>query len=508
MANKKRLAINVVMNWIAMATGMVVPFLLTPFVIRHLGSAAYAVWILAVSTVSYLNLLDLGLRSAIIRYVSKSTTEGNFDEARKAIGAALWFRVMIAAGIGLFSIALAYWFPHIFKVTPDLRRAGQITVLLCALGVAITLVSGVFGGVLSGINRFDVLSSISVTQTLCRALGVFLIIRTGHGLVTLAEWEFTVILLTGLLTWASALRIYPIARVRLTKPDIKTLKMIWAYSFKTFIIIVAVQIVFNTDNIVVGHFLSLGAVTLYSVAGSLAMYSGQVSTAMGSTFIPMASGMDASGNTKDLRKLLIRGTQAALGLMLPIGITLVLRGKTFFGLWMGPAFRETSGTILQILLISQFFTIGNATAGQIAYGIDKHKSVAKWATIEAVFNLSLSLILVRIWGVYGVAWGTSISMSIVHLLFWPRYVKRELGVGIRTYIWQGWVTIVLCSMPFALATWLVDRYTHPGSLVTFFAQILLVLPVYFLSVLVLFHRPAFDIFKRWRSSRMVQQGVA
>jgi len=74
---------NVVMNWVAMAAGMIVPFFLTPFVIRHLGPVVYGIWILAVSAVSYLNLLDLGLRSAIVRYVSKSTTEGNFDEAPK-----------------------------------------------------------------------------------------------------------------------------------------------------------------------------------------------------------------------------------------------------------------------------------------------------------------------------------------------------------------------------------------------------------------------------------------
>ncbi len=135
---------------------------LTPFIVRHLGPIGYGVWILAVSTVSYLNLLDMGLRSSIVRYVSKNSAIENIIEAQKAIGAALWFRTGLAVVIGLLSIALAVAFPHLFKVPPDLQRAGQITVLLCALGVAITMISGVFGGVLSGINRFDVLSSISV----------------------------------------------------------------------------------------------------------------------------------------------------------------------------------------------------------------------------------------------------------------------------------------------------------------------------------------------------------
>src|SRR5438445_81374 len=96
MANTKRFALNVIMNWIAMAVGMVVPFFLTPFVIRSLGVAAYGVWILAVSTVSYLNILDLGLRSAIIRFVSKAEAQGKPEDATASIGAALWVRILIS----------------------------------------------------------------------------------------------------------------------------------------------------------------------------------------------------------------------------------------------------------------------------------------------------------------------------------------------------------------------------------------------------------------------------
>jgi O-antigen/teichoic acid export membrane protein len=515
MSGKKRFALNVGMNWASMALSMVVPFFLMPFVVRHLGTVGYGVWILAVSTVSYLNLLDLGLRSAIIRFVSKSTTEEKIDEAQKAIGAALWFRLLIATTIACISIALALLFPHFFKVPYDLQRASQITVLLCALGVAFGMVSGVFGGVLSAVNRFDITSGISVVQTTARAVGYVLILRNpfiGHSeskdLTALAYWELFTIVLGGLLTWFAAMKIYPPCRIRVNRPDLATLKMIWSYSFKTFIIMIAVQIVFYTDNVVVGAFLSVGAVTMYSIAGSLAMYSGAVSTTMGSTFIPMASGMDASGQTKSLQQLLLRGSQAALGLMLPIGITLLVRGKTFIGLWMGPQYSQTSGTVLQILLISQFFTIANSTGGQIAFGTGKHKSVAKWAAIEAVLNLSLSIVLIKTIGLYGVAWGTSIAMVVSHLIFWPRYVRRELGVPIRTYLWEGWIKITLCAVPFAIVSVLVDRYLHVKSLITFFTQVLLTLPVYVLGVLSIFHKPVLSAFRRWQASRLVTQGIA
>ena len=508
MATTKRFAFNVVMNWAAMAVGMVVPFFLSPIVVHRLGTVAYGVWILAVSTVAYLNLLDLGLRSAIIRYVSKAETQGNFDEARNAIAAALWFRLLIAGVVAVLSVALAYVFPHLFKVPDGLERAAQITVLLCALGVAIALLSGVYGAVLAAIHRFDVLSAVAIVQTLARAAGVILILRSGRGLVALACWEFTVVLLAGLITWLSAVRIFPACKFRLGRPEMKTLKKIWSYSLTTFIIVIAVQVVFNTDNLVVGAFMSVGVVAFYSIGGSLVAYSRQIVTALSTTFTPLASSLEASGKTAELRQLLLRGTQATLALALPVSLTLLLRGKTFIGLWMGHQYSEISGTVLQILMISQFFGVANTTAGQIAFGIEKHKTVANWAITEAALNLALSIVLVKTIGLYGVAWGTSIATALIHLIFWPRYVNKLLGVPVRQYLWEGWTKITLCSIPFGVVCAVADRYWHAGSLVVFLAQIFVTLPVYVVCVVVVFRQEAAMLYRKWRVPQLMGPGIA
>jgi O-antigen/teichoic acid export membrane protein len=490
------------MNWAAMAVGMVVPFFLTPIVVRTLGATAYGVWIIAVSTVSYLNLLDLGLRSAVIRFVSKAEAQGRTDEAQSAIGAALWFRMLIATGVAVLSIALAVAFPHLFKIPSDLQRASQITVLMCALGVAVALVSGVFGAVLAAINRYDVLSSIGAVQTVARAVGVVLILRSGGGLVSLAYWEFTVVLLSGTITCGTALKIFPSCRVRLRRrPDVETLKMIWSYSFTMFIIIIAGQIVFSTDNLVIGSFLSVSLVAFYSIGGSLILYSNQVVTAMSTTFTPLASGLDASGKLEKLRQLLMRGTQGTLGLVLPIGITLLVRGKTFIGLWMGKQYSEISGTVLQILLIGLFFTIANNTATNIMFATGRQKAVAKCAIIEAALNLSVSILLVKTIGIYGVAWGTSATMAVVHLVFWPRYVQKQLGVPARRYVWDGWLKVTVCSIPFAVACAVVERHWRAQSLLIFFLQVFATLPIYVICVAAIFRSEMQSLLRRWQASR-------
>lgn len=505
MVGTKRFAINVLMNWAAMAVGMVVPFFLTPFVVHRLGDIAYGIWILAVSTVSYLAILDMGMRSAVIRFVSKAEAQQKLEDATAAVGAALWVRVLISSGVAVLSVLLALAFPHLFtKIPANMRHAGQITVLMCALGVAVTLVSGVFGAVLAATHRFDLLSAISAVQTLARAGGVVLILKTGHGLIALAYWEVTVASLGALATVAVAWKLFPPCRVKIDKPDMGVLKMIWSYSFTTFIFIIAVQIIINSDNLVVGAFLSVGMVTFYSIGGSLMNYSGQVVSAVSTTFTPMASNLEAVGKLEELQRLLLRGTQAMLGVGLPISLALVLRGKTFIGLWMGPQYREISGTVLQILLISQFFSIADGTAGSVMMAIDKHKPVAKWAVIEAVLNFGLSIILVKTIGIYGVAWGTTIAMTFVHLTFYPRYVRKVLDIPIRKFLWEGWTKITLCSIPYAIACAITDRYWHPAHLAVFFLQIIAVLPVYALCVIAVFRGEARALFLKWQASRLVQ----
>lgn len=500
-STKRRLAINVVMNWAATAVNMVVPFFLTPFVVRHLGAEGYGVWIIAVSTVGYLNLLDLGLRSAVIRFVSKAQAKGELQEATKAIHAAVWFRILMATCVVLLSFGLAAAAPHMFKIPVELMHAAQVTMLLCGTGVGVALVGGVFGAVLAAVNRFDLLSFITMGQTLTRASGVLFILLSGRGLIALAWWELIVLSLVAVATVISAIVIFPHSRVRAGKPDMGVLRMIWSYSFTTFVFIIAVQIITNTDNLVVGAFLSVGAVTFYAIGGSLINYAYQVSGALSTTFTPLASSLEASGRFDDLRKMLIRGTQATLALALPISMGLFFRGGTFIRLWMGPEYEHISEIVVRILSISMFFGVADATAGSIMMAIEKHKPMARWAVLEAFLNLGLSIVLIKTIGIYGVAWGTSVSMAFTHLAFWPRYIKKILNVSPQTYLWQGWGKPLLCVLPFAALNAAADRYWQPVHLVVFFVQIGATLPVYCLCLALMFRDETRSVFARMLSSR-------
>ena len=119
-------------------------------------------------------------------------------------------------------------------------------------------------------------------------------------------------------------------------------------------------------------------------------------------------------------------------------------------------------------------------------------------------NLTLSILLAKSIGIYGVAWGTSIAAVGIQLSFWPRFVRRELGVPIKTYLWDGWGKIFVCSVPFAITCAVADRYWHPASMLVFFSQILVTLPVYLASSLWLFKDELRILWTNWKKPKTLE----
>src|SRR5690242_1464671 len=112
----RQIASNVLSNWFALGLTSVVGFFLAPFVVHHLGNITYGVWILITSLVSYMGLLDLGMRGAVTRFVSKGAAQQSDQEANEAVSGALWIRLWLGAAIVVVAVLLAGGFKHVFTV--------------------------------------------------------------------------------------------------------------------------------------------------------------------------------------------------------------------------------------------------------------------------------------------------------------------------------------------------------------------------------------------------------
>jgi O-antigen/teichoic acid export membrane protein len=300
--------------------------------------------------------------------------------------------------------------------------------------------------------------------------------------------QLSVTVIYGIATVIFSRRIYPQLRIGLRYLDRSVLPELWRYSFYLFLIAAMGQVIYYSDNLVVGAFLTAEAVTLYAIGGRLIEYLGQLGASFAQTFMPVASSLAAQDQQDQLRRLLIQGTRAVLFVSLPIGGALWFRSSTFIGLWMGQQYAQPSGHVLRILLLSTLPLAGNRVGGNIVYGLGKHKPFALWQSGEAAANLALSIYLVRKIGIYGVAWGTVLPSLVSQLVLWPRYITKLLDMSVWKYFWECWIRPALATAPFCLACLLTDRYWGATNVGQFFLQIAAAMPLIPLGIFLFFRK--------------------
>jgi len=472
-----RILRNVFSNWGSYIFSLVVNLFLAPFVVRHLGDAGYGLWTLIVSLTGYLGLLDLGVRGAVTRYVAKFHAAEEHREAGRVTHTAL----LIFTAVGMLAIAagvaLAYFALPSFRISPEQRAVARLVLILAGVNVGVSLVSGVFGGILAGLQRFDLMNLLEVSTSGLRAVAIVAALAAGKGLVALAVIQLAFSVARGMVSAGLSLRLYPQLRESLGGADREHFRLIFSFSFYAFLLHVGVSLIYYTDTVVIGAFLPVGLITFFAIGGNLVEYSRALVSGISQTISPVASALEAHDDQGELRNLLLHSSRFASFVTLPVLLTFMLRGASFIGLWMGPRYAQLSGNVLWVLALGSLVAGPNYPAGAIMLGISRHKPLVPALLAEGACNLALSIVLLRSMGILGVAWGTVIPTVFVHLVFWPWYVHRTLGIPPLTYLFSGWIRPGIAAIPFALLSSAIDRLWPAPNLFVFFLQVGLSLPV-------------------------------
>jgi O-antigen/teichoic acid export membrane protein len=456
---------------------MLIAFFLSPFVVHHLGTSAYGLWILIMSITSYLGLLDLGVRGSVTCYVAKFYTQGKHEEASHLVSSALALFTLLGATALAVSVILGLIGLHLFRVPESLRPNLQAVLILAGASIAITLVSNVYGAIVIGLQRFELSNAIEIGSGILKAFVVLLALRHGKGLVTLAIIQLAFSLTTALVFACTSWRIYPQLSVGYQWSDWANVRLIFSFASYLFLLNASAYLILYTDSVVIGAFLPVAMITFFAIAGNLIASSRSLISGISTIMTPLASSLDAEGHQDKIKQIGLAGPRYATMLVLPIAVTFVLRGETFIGLWMGFGYAIPSGKVLQVLSLTLFFSAANQVATSTMLGLCKHRPLVLVNIAEGLLNLALSVGLVRVMGIIGVAWGTAIPSVATSLVFWPLYIRRVFAIRSSQYVYSTWGRPAIAAIPFALVSLMIDKTWYAPTVWFFFLQVLVTLPV-------------------------------
>jgi O-antigen/teichoic acid export membrane protein len=419
-----------VADYLALPLGML---LAAPFLLGHLGTAQYGVWILASAAVSSGGIVSGGFGDAVIKYVGDCRGRRDWPGITRIVRSMISINLILS---GIVAIVLWYFAPyvsrHIAKV--DLALA-SICLRSLRIGSGLLLIKSVESVFISTLRAFEtygptVLISIcsraailasAIVLTSCRRNVVWIMVAT----VFISTF--------GTVAQALALR----ARIGGFSPmpswHRKTVRDIAAFGSFSWLQAISGIAFSHADRFFVGFFIGAPAVAYYGLCVQAAQpIHGLISSGMHFLF-PHLSTRYPIVPLSEIRRKIILAFKVNGILVFVLSLPLVALGSRFLSWWVGPAFGQQSLLMFPTIVCSFAFLGMNVTAHYALLAVGHVRVVTYLNLVAGIAMLLTMAMLIPQHGLQGAALArlvygpiTCLAYLCLYTIIWRPESRRFL----------------------------------------------------------------------------------
>lgn len=436
------------------ASLMLVGLWLTPFYIHTLGERDYGIWLVALQVLNFMLLCDFGIIVVTPRDVANASglehAEGVSGEVARIVGRTVKVVLAQTAVVGLVALAL-----FLLRPTQDASLRGPVGLILAIFVISYPL--RVFPAVLQGLQDLKFLGQLRLTLW---AISTALVIA---------------MLLAGARFWALAggwclqqmgHDLLAFIRLRRLRPDLLS-RAVWRQAgplhwrwFTRGLWVNVSQLATNlsagTDILIVGRAISAATVVVYSSTNKLISVMQNQPAILAGVALPGLSHMRTSESRERILQATTSLTQAMLLLGGAIFCVLLAVNQQFVTLWLGLHF--FGGMVLTVILLLTFLLRqADYTLAITLFAFGHEKMISLRAVTDGVLSVTVAMLLVKHWGMPGVAFGFLCGVTLVSIPWDIVLMMKTLDVSFREltrpYVPMLWRIGVAACFALAVRAW-------------------------------------------------------
>lgn len=406
----------------------------TPFIIRSLGENEYGLYQLIGAYAGYLSILDMGMSSAVTKYVTKYMHQNRKDKEENFLIWMIFYYTFISIIVGIIGSVMYHQLGTIFSksLSPtEIMKAEKMFILLI-ISLIITLFGGIFRGVMNAYQRFSATKGAELVRVIFRIIVIYAVLELGSdsiGLVLMDTLINAIFFLYRFVYCKSKLHIsfhyYGMDRVEL--------KEIFFYSFFVFMNLLFDQLNWKVDHTILGIKMSTAAISIYSVGMNFSNYFMNFSVAIKSLFLPKVMHMELDGtNGEKYTSFLIKTGRMQGYILLYLYFAFLFLGRQFITLIMGENYDEAWLSALLVMTGLIIPLLQNA-GHSILQAQNKHHIYVLVCLGVSIVNAGATWFIVESKGIVGAAFMTMLSFFLGQAVFLSFYYHKKIGIDMRKF---------------------------------------------------------------------------
>jgi O-antigen/teichoic acid export membrane protein len=410
MSLKKTLLKNTSYNVASYIVLLLASFFSVPIILSNLGKEGYGVLVLITSIAPLMSVLDLGLSSAVVRFMSLPDT--NYKERIKIWQTSFFLFTIFASFVSVISLIGFFTF---IKLWPALSSIDNFSFVYIAIIISITLfinhINIHFMTLPQANQRFDIYNTRTILVGISNTLGSALLSYIYPNLIAILLFQLFFHLLALI-----SLFFYVYGEFKLDflpKFHLKTAKILLNFGLKNFLGKVANQSESQFSKYSLGSLLSASSVAVFGIPQKLVIYAAGGFSQLTLAFFPMSASLLKKERIGKLLKLIIllQGSALITGTLGVVAIYWV--GFDFLLWWLkDPQLVISAFPVFKILSWFFFLTILTPIPSSVLDSINSPQTPSFFAILTAVITITLIFLLTPDYGVLGPAYAAVASSSI------------------------------------------------------------------------------------------------
>ncbi|MGL4672848.1 oligosaccharide flippase family protein, partial [Cetobacterium sp.] len=331
---KNELKIGSALSILTILVGSLIQIFYTPLYMKYLGTTDFGINSLVQSMMGYIGMLNLGLGNAMLRYTVRYRAEGKIEEEKSLNGMFLTIFLILMLVSLVIGTYIYLNIPNFFsdKFTLEELLKTRRVFLIMMLNVAVSFPVGVFSTNIASREKFLYQRGILLIKTISIPIIGAILMINGFGLISVTASTVLLGLIVSIFDVFYAK--YLGMRIKFNKFDYKILKEIFHYSFYIFLNIIIDRVYWGTDRVIIGKYIGVGAVGIYSIASIFNQLYMNFSTAISGVLFPKINRLIIEDKHNEISNLFIKVGRLQYIILGLISSGFILFGKDFIYLWL------------------------------------------------------------------------------------------------------------------------------------------------------------------------------
>ncbi len=425
---------NTIYNIIGNFTLITIGFILVPYIIKHIGVNVYgSIWVIAIIVISFSQLFDFGLTSACTKYIAEYHTKSDVQNMNRVVNTVFFFFLIFWV--------LVYPLIYIFReeiilllgTSSDLKSEMYFVLFVVTAIMAVNHITSPFYASISAIQRYDLLNIFIISAAILNIILIVILFNTGFGVNGLAISYFIFYFSIAVSVILYCFKLIPGLQFGLKYLNIDTFKKVFYFGINLQIGKISQIVVFQLDKFLALKLFGGKYAAFYEVGSKITSFTRSIPLLLVSAIVPAATELDAKGENLKLKILFETGTRYLIIGGFLIGGFIFSHADLIIQSWIGKKLTiegiYISSSIIRLIVLGYFANMITGAMSSIALGFDRTEFERRAGIVTIILFPLLAIILLPIFGFYGIAMSVSLTLvisSIYFMLLFVRFIDYKI----------------------------------------------------------------------------------